>query len=303
MIRILKPGLLTTVQDLGRFGFAHLGVSAAGAADALSYRIANLLVGNAENAPALEMTLLGPIIEFQEAATVSITGSATSTGLALNECFTVRAGERIEFGSLISGARSYLAVRGGFEVPMVMNSASTFLAAAFGGHHGRALRTGDELSIGSRTEGPPCRLKKALASPPTASRPLRTVPAPQANWFDESTVNAFFAANYRVSDLSNRSGLRLTGEAIAANRRDELVTEGIALGAVQVPPDGQPIILFVDQQTTGGYPKIANVITADLPRVGQLRSRDEVKFQMVEQSDAIELLRQQERWLREVFER
>jgi antagonist of KipI len=302
MIRVLKPGMQTTIQDLGRYGYAHLGVSAGGAADSYSFRLANLLVGNPENASALEMTLLGPTLEFHQAATVAITGSAASTGLPLREAFTVKSGERLDFGSLVSGARAYLAVRGGFKVPPVMNSASTFLPASFGGVQGRALRSGDELAIAALAHHAVRRLRKSFSDPAATERPLRATLGPQVRWFDEKTVEAFFVSEFRVSEQSNRSGLRLSGDAVLASRRSELLTEGVSLGAVQVPPDGQPIILFVDQQTTGGYPKIANVISADLPRLGQLRPRDVIKFQLVVHSEAVGYLRQQERLLLEAFE-
>lgn len=303
MIHVVKPGLLTTIQDRGRNGFAHLGLSPAGAADSFSFRLANLLVGNPPNTPALEITLLGPTLEFEAEATVAVSGSRTSTSIPLNEPFDVRLGEKVTVGSLLDGARAYLAVRGGVLIPRIMNSCSTFLPAKLGGFEGRALRTGDSIAIGANVYAPDKKLShhvlKALTR--TNQGPIRVTPSVQHDWFGQDGVRLFTDQVFAVSDASNRSGVRLRGERVIPHIKRELLTEGVALGAVQVPPDGQPIILFVDQQTTGGYPKIANIIAADISRVGQLRPRDKVSFQFVTIPEAIELLRQQEKLLNEAF--
>lgn len=302
MIRVIKPGLLTTIQDLGRIGFAHLGLSPAGAADSLSFRIANLLLGNDANAPAFEMTLLGPTLEFETAALIAISGSRTSSSLPVNDPFPVAAGTRVATGSLLEGARAYLAVRGGLAVPGIMNSCSTFLPAGIGGFKGRALRTGDQIAISKQAAGPICKpqLTRA-ASLQLRHGTIRVTAALQYDWFGQEAIERFQQQAFTVRDDSNRAGLRLQGEPVLPPQHRELLTEGIALGSVQIPPDGQPIILFVDQQTTGGYPKIANVIAADLWRVGQLRPRDEVRFSFVKIPEAIELLRLQEQALRTAF--
>lgn len=303
MIHVIKPGLLTTVQDLGRFGFTHLGLSPGGAADSFSFQIANLLLGNASDAPALEITLLGPTLEFDTGATVAISGSRTSNSVPLNEPFDVAPGDKILVGSLLDGARAYLAVRGGISVPKVMNSYSTFLPAKLGGFEGRALRAGDHLAIGANVYGSckkiPADLLKELSE--SNKGMLRVTPSLQYDWFERHAIHQFGDQTFTVSDSSNRSGVRLLGQSVIPNIKRELLTEGIALGAVQIPPDGQPIILFVDQQTTGGYPKIANVIAADIPRVGQLRPRDKVRFDFVTIPEAIELLRRRQESLRRAF--
>ena len=301
MIHIIKPGALTTVQDLGRRGCAHIGLSPAGAADSISFRMANLLVGNKLNAAALEITLLGPTIEFEVAATIAISGSRTSTALPINEAFSVSPGAQVAFGSLIDGARAYLAVLGGLEVPELLSSRSTFLPAKMGGYEGRPLRAGDRIAIGREAPHACRKLRIESAHSLRPNSPIRVTRSTQSDWFDREMMNRFLQQTFTVSNESNRSGLRLVGAAIAPSTRSELVTEGVALGAVQVPPNGQPIILFVDQQTTGGYPKIANVIAADIPRLGQLRPRDTVTFQCIEIANAIELLRQQERELAQAF--
>jgi antagonist of KipI len=285
-IRVVSPGMQTTVQDLGRFGWAHFGVSASGAADPLALRAANLLVGNAENAAALEMTLIGAALEFEQAATVAVTGSDFGAGLPLWTAAEVAAGQTVRFGPTRGGARAYLAVRGGLAVPRVMGSASTHVVTGVGG---RPLRSGDVLAIGDGA----VRRPRTGSPPPFASAgPLRVTAGPQAERFR----GELYEGPYMVSEESNRMGLRLRGAAIPSPAGG-MLTEGVPLGAVQVPPDGQPIILFVEHQTTGGYPKPANVISADFWRLGQLRPRDTVTFERVEMAQAIELLREQERWL------
>jgi len=285
-IRVVSPGMQTTVQDLGRFGWAHFGVSASGAADPLALRAANLLVGNAENAAALEMTLIGAALEFQEAATVAVTGSDFGAGLPLWTAVEVAAGQTVRFGPTQGGARAYLAVRGGLAVPRVMGSASTHVMTGVGG---RPLRAGDVLAIG---DGAVRRPRTGSAPPFGGTGPLRATAGPQADRFH----GELYEGPYTVSEESNRMGLRLRGAPIPSPAGG-MLTEGVPLGAVQVPPDGQPIVLFVEHQTTGGYPKPANVISADFWRLGQLRPRDTVTFEKVEMGQAIELLREQEQWL------
>lgn len=299
MIAVISPGLLTTVQDDGRFGYAHIGVSAGGAADPVLFRAANFLVGNQQNAPALECTLLGPTLEFHDDASVAVVALGSNSNTATLRACAVSAGTRLEVGPITSGARAYIAVRGGFEVPPVMGSASTFLPARFGGLKGRALRSGDVLRIGDRIAGQPQAIDTEKLLSLYETGPLRVTASLQSDWFDSAS---FFGATFNVSEQSNRSGLRLSGAPVHRTNNRELLTEGVSLGAIQVPSDGNPIILFVDQQTTGGYPKIANVIAADLHRVAQLRPRDQVRFQHVSLSEALEHLRSHRQILREVFE-
>jgi len=248
------------------------------------------------------MTLLGPTLEFETAALIAISGSRTSTSLPINEPFPVAAGTRVTTGSLLDGARAYLAIRGGLAVPGIMNSRSTFLPAGIGGFKGRALKKGDQIAPSKQMVGPICKLDLGrAASLQLRHGPIRVTTTLQCDWFRQETVDRFQKQIFMVKDDSNRSGLRLQGEPILPAQQSELLTEGIALGAVQIPRDGQPIILFVDQQTTGGYPKIANVVAADIWRVGQLRPREEVRFSFVKIPDAIELLRLQEQALQAAF--
>lgn len=285
-IRVVSPGMQTTVQDLGRFGWAHHGVSASGAADPLSLRAANLVAGNTENAPALEMTLTGGAFEFESDAVIALAGSDFAAGLPLWSPVEVKAGEIVRFGASRSGARCYLAVRGGIAAPKVMGSASVHVMTGVGG---RPLRTGDVLQIG---EGAVRRPRRSATPPPLGGGPLRVTSGPQ----EERFAGELYAADYTVSEESNRMGLRLRGPAIPSPPGG-MITEGVALGAIQVPPDGQPIILFVEHQTTGGYPKPANVISADFPRLGQLRPRDRAAFERVTIEQALRFLQEQEKWL------
>jgi biotin-dependent carboxylase-like uncharacterized protein len=287
-IRVVSPGMLTTVQDLGRFGWAQFGVSASGAADAFALRAGNLLVGNTENAAALEMTLLGGAFEFEAGAVVALTGSDFGAGLPLWSPVDVKAGQTVHCGPSLGGARGYLCVRGGIGVPKVMGSASTHVVTGVGG---RALRKGDRLPIGNEAVRKPRGAAKDVPPLPPGGA-LRVTDGPQA----ESFADELFRGLYIVSEESNRMGLRLRGPAIASHA-GHMLTEGVPLGAVQVPPDGQPIILFVEHQTTGGYPKPANVISADFRRLGQLRPRDRVRFERVTIEQALRLLLQQEQWL------
>ena len=302
-IEVRAPGLLTTVQDLGREGFGPIGVSASGAADPISLRLGNRLVGNVESAAGLEMTLLGGTFLFPQGAVLALTGSdfgATLDGaaVALGESLEVAPGQTLRLGSTRSGARCYLCVRGGIAVAPFLRSASTHLLSGLGGFDGRPLREGDVLRIGpatkffgKRTIGP--RLSDHLSS----RKMLRVTPGPQVDWFSESSLRLFYESTYRVGEQSNRMGLRLEGALVSPHGSRQMITEGVPLGAVQVPASGSPIILFVDQQTTGGYPKIANVISADLHRVGQLRPRDEIRFEQVTFEAAHSLLMEQDQLL------
>ncbi len=303
VIQVQAPGLLTTVQDLGREGFGPMGVSPSGAADAVSLRIGNRLVGNREGAAGLEMTLLGGTFVFPEGAAVALTGSdfgATLDGAAVDPwtSIEVKRGQTLNVGPTRSGARCYLCVQGGIEVAPLLGSSSTHLLSGLGGHEGRALRKGDLLKIGEAKDS---YRKRTVA--PNASRDLsprkvlRVTPGPQSEWFFESSQRTFYSSAYRVTEESNRMGLRLEGTPVTLGPGGQMVTEGVSIGAIQIPSGGLPIILFVEQQTTGGYPKIANVISADLSSLGQLRPRDEIRFERVGWDTARSLLKEQEELL------
>jgi antagonist of KipI len=302
-IQVQSPGLLTTVQDLGREGFGPLGVSPSGAADPISLRVGNRLVGNQQGAAALEMTLLGGTFLFPNGATVALTGSdfgATLDGITIGQstALEARPGQTLRAGSTRSGARCYLCVHGGIVVKPFLGSASTHLLSGLGGYEGRALRKGDVLHVGPAIASFREKTIAARALEQLAPRKvLRVTPGPQCDAFPESSLQSFYASTYRVAEDSNRMGLRLEGKPVAQGSGSEMVTEGVSLGAVQITAGGLPIILFVEQQTTGGYPKIANVISADLHSLGQLRPRDEIRFEPVDWETARSILREQEKLL------
>jgi len=303
VIEIVAPGLLTTVQDLGREGFGPLGVSPSGAADAVSLRIGNRLLGNAEWAAGLEMTLLGGTFAFPSGGIAALAGS--DFGATLDDVpvpvwtsVEIAAGAVLRCGPTKSGARCYLCVRGGIAEPSVLGSASTHLLSGLGGHEGRALRKGDRLAIGGGRRFERFRPKSVAPSALMRLAPrkvLRVTPGPQSEWFSEEARHAFYSTTYRVAEESNRMGLRLEGAPVAENVPAEMTSEGVALGAVQITAGGLPIILFVEQQTSGGYAKIANVISADFHSLGQLRPRDEIRFEAVGWDEARAILLEQER--------
>jgi len=305
-IRVKNPGMFSTLQDLGRYAYSHLGISVVGAADGLSLRVANFLVGNDDNAPALEMTLLGATLEFEERQIVALAGAdcdakVGATSLPPAEAVEVPAGGVLKCGGMQTGARCYLAVQGGFDVPAVMGSMATDVRGRFGGFEGRKLKAGDVLPVRSGQGGRTRRLKPRVLEAVSRHDTLRLTRGAQQEWFGPEAFEVLFSCPYSISDQSDRTGLRLKGQPLQPREKSQLLTDGIPLGAIQVPQDGQPIILFVDQQTTGGYPKIANVIMADMHHVGQLRPHEQVRFQEVSIPQAIALLKEQEQWLREAF--
>jgi biotin-dependent carboxylase-like uncharacterized protein len=280
-LTVWQPGLYTTLQDLGRDGLTHAGVSPGGAADPLSLRAANRLVSNPDDAPALEITLLGGTYTFERGAIVALTGGEFEASIPMWESVAVQPGENIRIHGARSGARAYLSVRGGFARPPLP---------------ARALRKGDVVEVGEAGVAP-----AKWGSRCQFSRLLRVTIGPQGEAFGGSAMFRFFQSTYTVLEDSNRLGLRLHGTPLQAPGGGQMPSQGVPLGAIQVPPSGQPIILFVDAQTTGGYPVIASVITADLPSVGQLRPRDEIQFQPVSLAEARDLIRKQEEWLDAVF--
>ena len=250
------------------------------------------MVGNAEGAAALEMTLAGGVFEFDSGALVALTGADFDASIPLWQTTEVKPGGQVRCGHARSGARCYLCVRGGIAVPPVLGSASTHLVTGLGGFEGRALRRGDVLTLGSASD--------PANGPANGNVARRTVAAPAPHPAIRVTMVResvdLCGQAWQVSEDSDRMGLRLCGPVLASGA-GHMLTEGVPLGAVQLPPDGQPIILFVEHQTTGGYAKIANVISADFHALGQLRPRDQVRFELVSIEAALALLRRQEEWL------
>lgn len=308
-LKILRPGLLTTVQDLGRYGYQKFGVIVSGAMDPFAHRVVNLLVGNSENEATLEMTLMGSEIEFEEDALIAIGGGHLSP--AINgktipnwKAVFVRKGSILRFGACRTGCRAYLAVAGGIRIPHVMDSRSTYLRAGLGGLEGRALRNNDIIETGEISEQAKLLMKRmdhfnseaflalewSVSSellPSYADHPtVRVVRGGQYASFSEESRRALFEEEFRVAPQSDRMGYRLSGPTLELSEPLEMISEAIAFGTVQVPPEGQPIVLMADRQTTGGYPKIAQIATVDLPVMAQAKPGEKVRFQEISHAEA-----------------
>lgn len=295
-----EPGPLTTVQDLGRVGTQRLGIPASGAMDRPAMILANRLVGNAPSAACLEATFQGPDLQIIEETCLVVTGGDASPRLnghpfPMWTAVHVRPGDRVLVGPARRGCRLYVAVAGGIDVPMVLGSRSTYVAGQLGGLEGRPLRQGDLL-----TAGPLCLPFETLAGRRVKSqqfsdeRTLRVILGPQEDHFTSEGLRAFFSQPYRVTPNTDRMGCRLSGPRIQHARGHDVISDGTAWGSIQVAGDGQPIILLADRPTTGGYPKIATVISVDLPSVAQARPGEHVRFQAVGLEEAQRLLREQE---------
>lgn len=288
MIEIVRAGLCDLVMDRGRPGRGALGLPVGGAADPAALAAANRLVGNDTNAAGLEIALVGPHLRFPDGGVAALCGASfaatRSSGAPVpwNETLVIAAGETLKLEQALDGCRCWLALRGGVEVPRVIGSRSTFLPGAFGGHDGRALRAGDVLSCGAA--GGAVRVRRARA-PACDDLALRVVAGPQVDLFDDRGIAAFFLSRYRVDAAADRRGILLSGAPVTGARR-ELPSQGVLPGSIQVPPDGQPIILGWDGPVTGGYPVIACVIDADRPRLAQLRPGDWVGFRTVDAEHA-----------------
>ena len=305
-IEVVEAGLLTTVQDRGRHGFQRFGVPVSGALDEFALRVANLLVGNSEDAAALEITALGPKLRFPSGALASVTGADLSPEVndePLPQWRSVRIspGGELSFRGVRDGVRSYLAVAGGIDVPVVMGSRSTYLKGAIGGLEGRTLARGDVLgSLGMKPgEGRGERgLPEGIAAPIYGhENEIRVVLGPQDTAFTQDGIETFLGSQYTVSVHSDRMGCRLEGSTIEHLSGADIVSDGTALGSVQVPGDGQPIILLADRGTTGGYAKIATVIAADISRLAQAMPGDVLAFKAIAMEDARAAFRQQEEML------
>lgn len=306
-VEIRKPGWLTTIQDAGRWGMQAQGVPVSGPMDWFSHELANLLVGNVEGAATLEITMNGPEIVFGGHVTFAVTGAefpSTMNGIAVAMDKTVQAssGDVLTCGLSRRGARSYIAVAGGFQVPPVLGSRSTHILSGLGGLAGRALRAGDHLEISSVGPTLDRELRARPFTLPDGGARLRVLLGPHADRFARATVKQLHSSRYVLSPRSDRMGYRLEGPALGwPAGAGEIISGTTVPGAVQVPASGQPILLMADRATTGGYPIIAVVISADLPPAGQLAPGDWIEFAPCTRDEAIAALRERERALREVF--
>lgn len=302
-IEVIKGGALSTVQDLGRYGYQRYGVPVSGALDQFALRVGNVLVGNQESDAGLEVTFLGPTLRFHFNATIAITGGDLSPVLDGRPIpgwtsLSVPEGGTLSFKGPRDGIRSCICVRGGIDVPMVMGSRSTFTRSQFGGFHGRAVATGDILPVADSDGDAPQSAERSLASQavPHYGRhhALRVTMGPQDDAFTTAGIDTFLASEFSVTPVFDRMGYRLEGPVIQHKKSADIVSDGTSRGAVQVPGAGKPIVLLADCGTTGGYTKIATVISADLPRMAQAQPGDTVVFRAVSLEEAHRALSEQE---------
>ncbi|QCI10612.1 biotin-dependent carboxyltransferase family protein [Pseudomonas putida] len=294
---VLKPGLCTTFQDAGRTGHQHIGVPVNGPMDALAQQLANLLVGNPLGLGTLELTLQGPTLRFDAGALIALAGAdlgASLDGQPLlpNQAVRVKPGSLLAFAQRKAGARAYLAVAGGFSAAPVLGSVSTYRRGAYDGVLGRALVAGDRLGFASSFRNAPrivlpTRLNRMLER--EADAPIRVVPGSEWQHFSDEAHAHLLNAEYTIGNDSERMGYRLQGPALDLRQPLELLSEAVAFGTVQVPPNGQPIVLMADRQTTGGYPRIANVISVDLPLLAQRLPGETVRFELTTLANAQQL--------------
>jgi biotin-dependent carboxylase-like uncharacterized protein len=304
-MQVERPGMFSQLQDTGRLGHQQIGVSVNGPMDEWSHRLANALVGNAADEAVLECTLTGPRVSFSEDTLIALCGAdlqATAAGrsVPLQRAVMLRAGVALDFGARVGGARMYLAVRGGFATAPVLGSRSTSVRGGLGGFQGRALRKGDQVPLGpADTATLPLAellrdsglqmladLPHDLALPPHLPGRVRFVPGPHWARFTDEAQQAFSTSAYAVTQESDRMGQRLRGVPLTLREPLELVSEATVFGTVQVPPDGQPIVLMADRQSAGGYPKIAYVASADLPAIAQALPGDTLCFTPIDQGAA-----------------
>ncbi|MCM3090005.1 biotin-dependent carboxyltransferase family protein [Cytobacillus sp. AMY 15.2] len=323
-MKVLKPGLLSSIQDLGRTGYQKFGIIASGAMDPFSHRMANLLAGNEENEPTMEITMMGPVLAFEEDTLISICGGDLSPSINGQPIRTwrsvfVKKGSELKFGGCKKGCRAYLAAAGGFAVPEIMNSKSTYLRAGLGGFKGRALKSGDVLETGKpsllslKMTG---YLSKQLLDknfvendwgisskliPEYVGNPeIRITRGRQFELFSHESRIQLFNDVFEVTAQSDRMGYRLKGLSLALSEHAEQISEAVNFGSIQVPPDGNPIVLLADRQTTGGYPKIGQVAAVDLPLLAQAKPGDALQFTEITSEQAQQLLIKREIELKEL---
>jgi len=296
-IHVRRPGLHTTVQDLGRWGFQSQGVPIAGPMDPFSHRFANALVGNDRNVATLEITLVGPELEFEGDCLVACAGanfSVTVDGAEAprSQAFRVPSHARLHFGARSRGARAYLAVAGGIDTPLVLGSRATHVPSAMGGWAGRPLQKDDRLPVGVAAKRPTARPRPTGHAHDMLLDPavLRVLPGPDADRFDRTAADVLQSEPYTVSGDSDRMGFRLRGPLLTLTKGADIISDVTPTGTLQVPGTGQPILLMADRQTTGGYPRIATVISADLGIAGQQGPGDMLSFRMCSPADAVSAL-------------
>lgn len=322
-ITVLTPGILTTVQDLGRYGYQKNGVIVSGAMDTYAMRLSNIMIGNDENEGVLEITLIGPSLSIAKGNLISITGanlSPTINGkkVPMGRPIYLKKDATLKFGRCISGCRCYLSVAGGFNVPIIMGSKSTYLRAKLGGKDGRALLKNDVLELGRKSELSLNIIKKLVelngdesfiapkwyikdyVSHNSDTTVIRVFEDRQFKNANEQIINEFFNCLFSIDTKSDRMGYRLNGPKIIFKENIEMISEEVSFGTIQIPPDGNPIILLADRATAGGYPKIAHVISCDIQKLVQLKPSDKVKFKKITLVEAESLHLRREKYIEEL---
>ena len=301
-IKVIQGGFLTTVQDLGRFYYQQFGVSPGGAMDGRSLRLGNILVGNDENTAGLELTATGPLLEFWSDTVIAVTGGdmqpcINHVPIQMYRAIRVKKGDMISFRGLKSGFRSYLTFSGGVDVEPIMGSRSTLLKAGIGGYKGRKLQTGDMIPLGTPRKDLYRFSQRVLPQEDYSSNvvTLRILLGPQEDRFTANGLRTLLKQQYCVSEQCDRMGYRLEGPAIEHKSDANIITDGIALGSIQVPGDGKPIIMMADRQSTGGYTKIGTVISSDIPKLAQCRPGTMLQFQTIDIEKAQAFYRQERR--------
>ncbi|OKL36021.1 biotin-dependent carboxyltransferase family protein [Domibacillus mangrovi] len=314
-IKVIRPGLLASIQDLGRYGFQKYGIIVSGAMDSFSLRIANLLVGNQEGEAAIEVTMMGTSLQFEKDSLIAITGGDLSPVIEgkkvpLWKPVLVKKGSILQFTACRSGCRAYMAVFGGYDIPEVMNSRSTYLRGTIGGYEGRALQANDVLLFKKNEQAHDLvnHLKKEWkdksfhtvdwyvpADQVLNKQEILVIKGAEFERFSSESKTTFFDEEFQITPQSDRMGYRLSGSELQLNEPFELLSEAVAEGTIQVPQDGNPIILLADRQTTGGYPRIAQIATVDLPAIAQLKPGEKIRFKEItlEEAEQLYLMREQ----------
>lgn len=322
-VTVLNPGLLTTIQDLGRIGYQKYGVIVSGAMDTYSARLSNIIIGNEEKEGVLEITMTGPSLELKEGTLFSITGADLSPtinniSVPMGRPIYIKEDCILKFGVSKTGSRSYLSVAGGFDIPFVMDSKSTYLRAEIGGLKGRALKKNDVLKIGRkstisskiidklkdmRSEGSfiaPRWYVKEYNIKNSEEAVIRVFEDRQYNKISDESINKFFSLEFTIDVKSDRMGYRLKGPKIELKEKLEMISEEVSLGTIQIPPDGNPIILLADRQTAGGYPKIAHVAFADISKIVQMKPNSKLTFKKITLEEAEKLYFEKENYMSDI---
>ncbi|MDE5422510.1 biotin-dependent carboxyltransferase family protein [Ancylomarina sp. DW003] len=305
-IKILNPGLLSSIQDAGRYGYQQYGMPVAGAMDTDALQFANWCVGNSSNEACIESTIIGASLEFNCGTTIALCGAKVQAKIngefaEMNRSLQVKTGDKLEMGNVQAGCRIYLAIAGGFNIPDLMASKSTYLRGKFGGFEGKALASGDEIEVNESGKQIKRRLPQALISDFSNNTSIRITAGAEVRRFTQEGIKSFLCSTYTVSAQSDRMGYRLSGAKIEHTDGADIISSGISTGAIQVPGHGAPIIMMADHQTVGGYTKIANVIAADLPLLGQMKPGDKITFKEVSLEKAQNILIEKHRIRQELL--